>query len=66
MALDDPRTLALLGASAGFLDPRGGPAMGFQGAINGMQAGNQILQQRSRSEEAKNKTQSYFQPYVMW
>lgn len=55
MAWDDPRTLALLGASAGFLDPRGGPAMGFQGALNGMQAGNQIALQRSRSEEAKNK-----------
>ncbi len=55
MAWDDPRTLALLGASAGFLDPRGGPAMGFQGAVNGMQAGNRILQQRSQSEESKNK-----------
>lgn len=56
MAWDSPSTLALLGASAGFLDPRvGGPAAGFRGALQGMQAGNQIQQQRLANDELKNK-----------
>lgn len=56
MAWDSPSTLALLGASAGFLDPRvGGPAAGFRGAMEGMHAGNQIQQQRFANDELKNK-----------
>lgn len=45
MSFDDPRTLALLGASAGFLDPRGGMSAGFQGGLNGLMAGRQMQQQ---------------------
>lgn len=42
---DDPITLGLLGASAGFLDPHGGMSAGFQGGINAMMAGRQMQQQ---------------------
>lgn len=44
----DPRTLALLGASAGFLDPHGGMAAGFHGAMQGLQMGN-MLQDRTQN-----------------
>lgn len=42
---DDPITLGLLGASAGFLDPHGGMSAGFQGGLNAMMAGRQMQQQ---------------------
>lgn len=45
MAFDDPITLALLGASSGFLDPRGGMSGGFHGALQGLQAGHEIQRQ---------------------
>lgn len=51
----DPTTLALLGASAGFLDPRGGMIGGFQGALQGMQAGNDLIQQKMQSDMMQQK-----------
>lgn len=53
----DPMTLALLGASAGFLDPNGGMMGGFQGALQGMQAGNQMKTQAAQSQMAARKLQ---------
>ena len=53
----DPMTLALLGASAGFLDPRGGMMGGFQGALQGMQAGNQMKNQAAQSQMTARKLQ---------
>lgn len=53
----DPMTLALLGASAGFLDPRGGMMGGFQGALQGMQAGNQMKQLAAQQQMAAMKLQ---------
>lgn len=53
----DPMTLALLGASAGFLDPNGGMMGGFQGALQGMQAGNQIKNQAAQSQMTARKLQ---------
>lgn len=53
----DPMTLALLGASAGFLDPRGGMMGGFQGALQGMQAGNQMKHIAAQQNMAAMKLQ---------
>jgi hypothetical protein len=53
----DPMTLALLGASAGFLDPHGGMMGGFQGALQGMQAGNQMKNQAAQSQMTARKLQ---------
>lgn len=53
----DPMTLALLGASAGFLDPHGGMMGGFQGAMQGMQAGNQMKNQAAQSQLTARKLQ---------
>ncbi len=53
----DPMTLALLGASAGFLDPRGGMMGGFQGALQGLQAGNQMKSQAAQSQMTARKLQ---------
>lgn len=61
MAFDDPRTLALLGASAGFLDPQGGMSAGFQGGLHGLMAGNQLKAQRAQSEMATRKLQRQMQ-----
>lgn len=55
MAFDDPLTLALLGASAGFLDPRGGMMGGFQGALQGLHAGNEIKRKDLLSQQAQQK-----------
>lgn len=51
----NPRTLMLLGASSGFLDPRGGVGAGFQGAMQGLHAGNMIQEQRAQSDAARRK-----------
>lgn len=51
----NPRTLMLLGASSGFLDPRGGMSGGFQGAMQGLQAGTMMQQQRAQQEMAQKK-----------
>ena len=53
----NPITLALLGASAGFLDPRGGMMGGFQGALQGLQAGNQMKNQAAQSQMTARKLQ---------
>lgn len=53
----DPMTLALLGASAGFLDPHGGMMGGFQGALQGMQAGNQMKQLAAQQQMSAMKLQ---------
>lgn len=55
MAFDDPITLALLGAGAGFLDPRGGMMGGFQGALQGLHAGNEIKRKDLQSQQAQQK-----------
>lgn len=55
MAFDDPITLALLGASSGFLDPRGGMSGGFQGALQGLSAGNEIQRQNRLAQQAQQK-----------
>lgn len=57
----DPMTLALLGASAGFLDPHGGMMGGFQGALQGMQAGNQLKNQAAQSQMTARKLQKQIQ-----
>lgn len=57
----DPMTLALLGASAGFLDPHGGMMGGFQGALQGMQAGNQMKNQAAQSQMTARKLQKQIQ-----
>ena len=58
----DPTTLALLGASAGFLDPRGGMMGGFQGAMQGMQSGYDLqdreLMRKKMQDEALQKIQA--------
>lgn len=53
----DPRILAHLGAAAGFLDPNGGIGAGFQGAINGYMAGNNMRNQSAmmQMQQAKMK-----------
>lgn len=53
----DPMVLALLGASAGFLDPHGGMMGGFQGAMQGLQAGNQMKNQAAQSQMTARKLQ---------
>lgn len=55
MAFDDPLTMALLGASAGFLDPRGGMMGGFHGAMQGLKAGNDIKRQDRLDKQAQLK-----------
>lgn len=52
---NSPATLALLGAAAGMLDPRGGMSAGFHNAMQGMAAGNQFTQQRANAEMMKRK-----------
>jgi hypothetical protein len=51
----DSGTLALLGAGAGMLDPRGGMAAGFSGAMEGMRAGQQIQQRRLLAQKQAEK-----------
>jgi len=51
----DPGTLALLGAAAGFLDPRGGMQGGFHGAMQGLMAGRQIQQQDIEHQQMQNR-----------
>src|SRR6188768_1382597 len=53
-----PRTLALLGSGAGFLDPRGGMAAGMQGMMQGMQAGNTLQRQRLLAQQQQEKLQN--------
>jgi len=53
----DPMTLALLGASAGFLDPQGGMMAGFQGAMHGLNAGNQMKAQAAQGQMTARKLQ---------
>lgn len=53
----DPTVLALLGASAGFLDPHGGMMAGFQGAMHGLNAGNQMKNQAAQSQMTARKLQ---------
>ncbi len=55
MAFDDPVTLALLGASSGFLDPRGGMMGGFHGALQGLQAGNEIKRKDLLAQQQQQK-----------
>jgi hypothetical protein len=50
-----PRTLAMLGAGAGFLDPRGGMAAGMQGAMQGMRTGQQLQQERLLAQQQAEK-----------
>jgi hypothetical protein len=50
-----PRTLAMLGAGAGFLDPRGGMAAGMQGAMQGMRTGQQLQQERLAAQQQAEK-----------
>lgn len=57
----DPMTLALLGASAGFLDPRGGMMAGFQGAMHGMNLGDQMQQQGIQQQMLAKKLQRQIQ-----
>ena len=52
---DDPITLGLLGASAGFLDPHGGMSAGFQGGLNAMMAGRQMQQQDMMAKMQQQK-----------
>lgn len=58
----DPTVLALLGASAGFLDPRGGMMGGFQGAMQGLQAGQDLqdrdLMRKRMNDEAMQRIQA--------
>ncbi len=58
----DPTTLALLGASAGFLDPKGGMGAGFQGALQGLQAGQDIqdrdLMRKKMQDQALQQVQA--------
>ena len=65
MAFDDPRTLALLGASAGFLDPRGGMMGGFQGAMQGLQAGEDIKRQKLLDQQQQQKIMQQMQAKQM-
>lgn len=51
----DPVTLALLGASAGFLDPRGGMQGGFQGAMQGLMAGRDMRRQDMMDKQTQAK-----------
>jgi len=51
----DPLTLALLGASAGFLDPRGGMQGGFQGAMQGLMAGRDMRRQDMMDKQTQAK-----------
>lgn len=51
----DPVTLALLGASAGFLDPRGGMQGGFQGAMQGLMAGRDMRRQDMMDKQSQAK-----------
>jgi hypothetical protein len=53
----DPMTLALLGASAGFLDPNGGMMAGFQGAMHGMNMGDQMQQRGMQQQMLAKKLQ---------
>ena len=53
----DPLTLALLGASAGFLDPRGGMMGGFHGAMQGYQAGVDAQDRRAQQQLMARKLQ---------
>ena len=55
MAWTDPTTLALLGASAGFLDPHGGMQGGFNGALQGLSAGNALKQQKVAQDEKQRQ-----------
>ena len=50
----NPRTLMLLGASSGFLDPHGGMSSGFQNAMQGLHTGNMIRQQQQQVEPINN------------
>lgn len=51
----DPVTLALLGAGAGFLDPRGGMMGGFQGAMQGLMAGRDMRRQDMMDKQTQAK-----------
>lgn len=70
MAFDDPTTLALLGAAAGFLDPQGGMMGGFQGAMNGLKTGNAMQQAKMQNEMKQRQIlqqiemQNYLQQHV--
>jgi len=55
MNFNDPTTLALLGASAGFLDPRGGMMGGFQGALQGYQSGMDAQDRKMQQQMLLNK-----------
>jgi hypothetical protein len=57
----NPMALALLGASAGFLDPHGGMMAGFQGAMHGLNAGNQMKNQAAQSQMTARKLQKQIQ-----
>lgn len=57
----DPMTLALLGASAGFLDPNGGMMAGFQGAMHGMNMGDQMQQRGMQQQQLARKLQRQIQ-----
>lgn len=51
----DPQTLMLLGAASGFLDPQGGMAGGFQGALHGLSAGNAMRQMQMQEQAQQRK-----------
>ncbi len=53
----DPRTLALLGAGAGFLDPNGGMMGGFQGAMQGYQSGLMAQDRKMQQQMIAHKLQ---------